>query len=135
MGVGNRMKTQTEQRYGRVPIDMADLERYKDGMILHYSWGYDMTFNEFCMILEKVGKRLKCQPVRVEVKGSSHDIGGAKMFPTKEVIGEPFFITPTKTISRWDRKTYVRLPAKNDHSWGIETEERMALGYYENHND
>jgi hypothetical protein len=41
------------------------------GKLLHTSWGYDMTINEFCKILEvsPTGKTVKCQMVQKNTNG------------------------------------------------------------------
>ena len=58
------------------------------GKILHTSWGYDMTINDFCKIIEvsKTGKTVKCQMV--------HTVGfdgfASKVNAGDETYGEIF---------------------------------------------
>jgi len=48
------------------------------GKLLHTSWGYDMTINDFCKILEvsPTGKTVKCQMVTRNVSGAPWCPGG-----------------------------------------------------------
>ena len=48
------------------------------GKLLHTSWGYDMTINDFCKIIEvsPTGKTVKCMMVRRSVTGDPWYPGG-----------------------------------------------------------
>ena len=63
----------------------------KKGTILHTSWGYDMTINDFCIVLENTGKTLKCQMLGKIVSGDGVNFAGnERAKPTKGVWGKPF---------------------------------------------
>ena len=38
----------------------TEINEIKEGDILHTSWGYDQTNNDYCKVLENTGKTLKC---------------------------------------------------------------------------
>ena len=77
------------------PEDTPENERkagISPGTILRHSWGYDMTFNEYCIVISvsKSGKTIKCQRVHSEVTTADNGLGAGRQAPGKEPIGEVF---------------------------------------------
>ena len=69
----------------------------KPGTILNTSWGYDMTINNFCEVLENTGKTVKCimlKKINLSETASTY---------SKEREGKPF---------RLRLKTYPSLPGR-----------------------
>ena len=63
------------------------------GKILHTSWGYDMTMNDFCKVVEvsPTGKTVKCRMVTTKTNGKEWGFGGAgRAGASEEMIG-PYF--------------------------------------------
>ncbi len=60
-----------------------DAQPVKPGEILFNSWGYDMTINDFCKVLENTGKTLKCVMLEKSVKNDD-GLGNGRAIPTKE---------------------------------------------------
>lgn len=76
------------------PADVKDerdeeVSDIKPGTILYSSWGYDMTINDYCIVLENTGKTLLCRMLDREVTGDSDPSGGSSK-PIMTQIGEPF---------------------------------------------
>ena len=44
-----------------------EVKKIKKGDILDTSYGYDMTINHFCKVLENTGKTIKCQKIGKKV--------------------------------------------------------------------
>lgn len=61
----------------------------KKGDILHYSWGYDMTINEYCIVLESTGKTLKCQMIGTTLIEGDAQLGTVVPNPSHRE-GKPF---------------------------------------------
>lgn len=64
----------------------------KPGDILMTSWGYDMTINDYCKVLENTGKTLKCIMVGIRVDNDNGAGNGHSMPVSEMEIGEPFRI-------------------------------------------
>lgn len=63
------------------------------GRILHYSWGYDMTFNEYAKIVKLNAKSAIAVPMKVMTNGGEHShMGTGKARPIHEPNGEPFTV-------------------------------------------
>ena len=60
-----------------------DAQPVKPGEILYNSWGYDMTINDFCKVLENTGKTLKCVMLEKSIKNDD-GLGNGRAIPTKE---------------------------------------------------
>ena len=63
------------------------------GKLLHTSWGYDMTINDFCKILEvsPTGKTVKCMMVTRKVDGDPwHPCGNGKAKAGSTTYGPVF---------------------------------------------
>lgn len=57
--------------------------------ILHTSWGYDMTSNDYCKILEENGKTAKCQMIGGKyLNGGGYN--GEEVPDETKTFGEPF---------------------------------------------
>lgn len=55
--------------------------KYPAGTILHTSWGYSMTINDFCVILENTGKTVKCQMLHSHGDGGQFGPHGGRVEP------------------------------------------------------
>jgi hypothetical protein len=108
------------------------------GKTLRASWGYDMTINDFCKILEvsPTGKTVKCQMVGKETNGLEFGPSGGKAKANNKTYGPvfrlkvnphgfhgsyPFIIGDTKEKSSY-RKGYFNICSSD-------------ASYYENHCD
>lgn len=68
----------------------------KSGDILMTSWGYNMTINDYCKVLENTGKTLKCVMVSSRVE-NDNGLGEGRSSPLPELeISEPFRIKISK---------------------------------------
>lgn len=77
-----------QQRYEAVEPPKEAL-----GRILHYSWGYSMTFNEYAKIIKLNAKSAVAVPMKVMTNGGEYGPGGTgKARPIHEPNGEPFTI-------------------------------------------
>ena len=82
---------QAESRVKRVKKSESNHELI--GKMLHTSWGYDMTMNDFCKILEvsPTGKTVKCRMVNTKTNGGEWGFGGTgRAVATEEMVG-PYF--------------------------------------------
>ena len=63
------------------------------GKMLHTSWGYDMTMNDFCKILEvsPTGKTVKCRMVNTKTNGEEWGFGGTGRAKASEEMVGPYF--------------------------------------------
>ena len=63
------------------------------GKILHTSWGYDMTMNDFCKVLEvsPTGKTVKCRMVNTKTNGEEWGFGGSGRAEASEEMVGPYF--------------------------------------------
>ena len=57
--------------------------------IYETSWGYDMTINEYCKVLENTGKTLKCVMVKKKVENDD-GLGNGRSTPDQEICSKPF---------------------------------------------
>jgi len=66
------------------------------GVILVASWGYNMTINDYCKVLENTGKTLKCVMISCRIEDDNGS-GGGRSMPIPELeISEPFRIRINK---------------------------------------
>jgi hypothetical protein len=75
------------------------IEDLKPETILHTCWGWDMTINDFAVVLENTGKSLKCRMVgKKVVAGDPYGPGGTgKVAPDPEKkYGRVFRVRITK---------------------------------------
>ncbi len=63
-------------------------EQAKVGDILHTSWGYDMTINNYCKVLENTGKTVKC--IMIGTKGNFDGHNGEVEPDASREFGQPF---------------------------------------------
>jgi hypothetical protein len=62
------------------------------GDILKTSWGYNMTINNYCKVLENNGKTLKCVTISLHVE-NDNGLGNGRSIPVPDKeISEPFRI-------------------------------------------
>ena len=52
---------------------IPEIKKIKKGDILNTSWGYDMTINDYCKVMDNTGKTIKCQMIGKKV--TSQDQG------------------------------------------------------------
>lgn len=64
--------------------------------ILEYSFGYDMTINEYYLVLKENGKTAVCQQIGRIVKDDSGRGSGTSQPNPNKKIGEPFRATVRK---------------------------------------
>lgn len=73
-------------------MNKQELEALKEGDILYCSWGYDMTINDYCKIIGKTPKCLRCIRISREVK-DDNGLGGGNSRAVPEVeLGKPFLL-------------------------------------------
>lgn len=68
------------------------------GKILHTSWGYDMTLNDYCVVVEETPKSVVCKMLAMKVE-DDYGRGEGKATPILKVLEEkPFrlFIRESK---------------------------------------
>lgn len=69
---------------------MQEVKNSLVGKIIHTSWGYDMTINEYAVIVEETDKTVKCKMLQISVV-DDYGKGGGRALPTlKEQEGEAF---------------------------------------------
>lgn len=73
-----------------------ELDAITKDTILHTSWGYDMTINNYCKVLENTGKTLKCVMIGADVKDDNGMGGGRSTPDILREYGEPFRIRISK---------------------------------------
>jgi len=60
------------------------------GKILHTSWGYSMTLNDYCVVVEETPKSVLCKMISVKVTDDA-GMGNGKAVPVlKETEEKPF---------------------------------------------
>ena len=122
------------------------IEDLKPETILHTCWGWDMTINDFAVVLENTGKSLKCQMVEKKVvEGDPYGPGGSgKVAPDdSKRYGKPFRvrISPAKFEDGfWLVGSYPCGVAKGEGKYEGERRGHWEVpdgrdGYYENHFD
>lgn len=78
-------------------IEPEDISKLKKGKILHTSWGYDQTNNEYCEILENTGKTIKCQKLGKRQMGDISPAYGMQVAPDRSNrVCKPFRIRISK---------------------------------------
>lgn len=93
---------------GKVQQRYETIEPPKEalGRILHYSWGYDMTFNEYAKIIKLNAKSAVAVPMKVMTNGGEYGPGGSgKARPIHEPNGEPFLVL----FKRFKEGNYVSI--------------------------
>lgn len=58
--------------------------------ILETSWGYDMTINDYALVLEETDKTVKCVMIAAKVTDDNGMGGGRSVPDTTKIISEPF---------------------------------------------
>jgi len=72
-------------------------ESVKPGDILRTSWGYGMTLNDYCKVLENTGKTVKCVMVDAIIT-DDNGMGNGKSVPNINAeIREPFRLRIVKS--------------------------------------
>jgi hypothetical protein len=73
-----------------------EIETIRPGDILKNSWGYDMTINDYCKVLENTGKTLKCVMIAKTVSNDD-GLGHGRSVPDPDTeISTPFRLRITK---------------------------------------
>lgn len=115
-----------ERRYETVPPPKEAL-----GKILHYSWGYDMTFNEYAKIIKLNAKSAVAVPMKVMTNGGENGyMGTGKARPIHEPSGEPFMVLFKKFMGG-DHLSIVGGKTTGGRTWSYWNGESN----YENHCD
>ncbi len=71
---------------------IEDVKKIKNGDILNTSWGYDMTINDYCKVMENTGKTIKCQKIG-KILGPESHAGNQSSVPDKSrKVCKPFRI-------------------------------------------
>jgi hypothetical protein len=60
------------------------------GKIIHTSWGYDMTINEYAVIVEETDKTVKCKMLKMSVSDDNGKGNGRAMPILEEESEQPF---------------------------------------------
>lgn len=60
------------------------------GKILHTSWGYDMTINDYAVVVDETPKSVLCKMVSVKVENDYGRGNGTAMPTLKEKEEKPF---------------------------------------------
>lgn len=109
--------------------------KLKVGDIMHASWGYDMTINDFYEVVEvsKTGKTVKIRPIAARYDGSPNDIGGCKAFP--DIINEHRFTgkAETKKVLDCHGEPCLKINSFN-YAFPMDLEDAV-YGACEDHND
>lgn len=75
-----------------------EIQKIKKGDILHNSWGYDMTINDFCRVEENTGKTIKCQKLAKKRVGDSTDAMVYSVMPNESrPVCKPFRLRIAKS--------------------------------------
>ena len=119
----------------------------KVGMKLNTSWGYNMTINDYCEIVEisKTGKTVKCRMLNKELTAESFSPGGGKAKAGNKLAGPIFRLKVGKT--KWGLSFHGSYPFCGAEELPIDTKMKdcsSRMGYfhvdnggesYENHWD
>ncbi len=73
-------------------MDKNEAREIKPGDILMTSWGYGMTINDYCKVLENTGKTLKCVMLSCRVENDNGVGDGHSMPEPESEKGEQFRI-------------------------------------------
>ena len=120
-----------------------EVQEIKVGSIMHTSWGYDMTINDFCLVLENTGKTLKCVMVGTKmIEGNSLE-SSRVVADVGNVVSKPFRIRMVKY--KGSEKTFYSgsYPYCAKHGTNNDTAKRLGSwkptearkDFYENHMD
>lgn len=60
------------------------------GKILHTSWGYDMTINDYCVVIDETPKSILCKMVSAKIT-DDNGLGNGKAMPTLTELDEKPF--------------------------------------------
>ncbi len=86
-------KTGRELRACRKRSELQEARAIKKGEIMHTSWGYDQTNNDYCRVLENTGKTIKCQKLSTkDVERISPGYGTVVIPDKKKPVCKPFRI-------------------------------------------
>ena len=118
-----------------------ELEAIKAGTILHTSWGYDMTMNDFCVVLERTEASLKCRMIGLKtIDGDPYAPGGARVAPDLSKRYEKPFRVRIYHGKEWNGNVYYWLTGsypytKGDKRKGYWYPVEQREMFYENHLD
>lgn len=70
--------------------EKVDYTKLPIGTILHTSWGYDMTHNDYCVVLKNTGKTLLCQMVHHKNVSGNDGFTGTEVPDKDGKAGNPF---------------------------------------------
>lgn len=73
-----------------ITLEKPQVGQSLKGKIIHTSWGYDMTINDYAVIVEETDKTIKCRMLQVSVLNDAGKGNGTSM-PTLKETGAPEF--------------------------------------------
>jgi hypothetical protein len=125
-------------------MKIDEIMALKEGDILHASWGYDMTMNEFAVIVKKTPKSFVCRMIGTKtVSGSAFNPGGSQVVPDPEAIlnHKPFRVRIYQR-NKFDGNGYAWMTGSYPYCEGKDNMRRECWyphdegrSYYENHVD
>jgi hypothetical protein len=113
------------------------------GKIVKTDWGYDMTINEFALILDEKPTTLKAVMIGKKVVGDNTPAGGRAFPDTTKQISKPFTMKKhrdfEKSMAQINRDT-LRFVGRaspphlkgSPQSWWLLEDEDLIKGEYEN---
>ncbi len=75
---------------------IEEIKKIKKGDILNTSWGYDMTINDYCVVMENTGKTIKCQKIGKKVTSQDQGMVERAMPDKYKKFCKPFRIKISK---------------------------------------
>ena len=91
IGVNNMyMEAKTTEDFRQIDEIERNKTPVKTGDIMFTTWGYDMTLNDYCKVLENTGKTVKCVMIDKIVTDDT-GIGNGRSMPCPDAIISPPF--------------------------------------------
>ena len=78
------------------PVRLEADEKTLNSRILRESWGYNMTMNDYALVLEDTGKTVKCVMIGHKIAGDNGMGNGHSVPDVNNVISEPFRLRKTE---------------------------------------
>ncbi len=118
---------------------MTEEMKIEKGSVLHTSWGYDMTINDFCIVLEvsPTGKSVLCQMIGSVLVDGDNMQGSVKPNINGSRFGKPFRLRVRENSAVGSYPYCVKsvADADNDKRRGFFTPVKNDRTFYENHLD
>lgn len=130
-------------------MDIKQLEEIKIGTVLHDSWGYDMTINEFAKVIQILPKSFRCVMIgkqSITEKNELTELDTKRVIPNKEhTEGKPFLVFKKYPKDRsaypnevWLSGSFPYVIQEDGTEYKKEGNWRVAKdgdSFYENHDD